>query len=128
MDKPSEKIESFTRKLVKEAGVSKPSIDFKSRVMEAVIQQSQIQKVYQPLLSKQVLGLFVVVIVVGVAVLYFMTFENSTLLERLDLGRNLNISIPEMKTSKMLTYAVGCFALFLVQIPFLKKYLEKQHR
>jgi hypothetical protein len=128
MDKLSKKEELFTKQLVKEAGLSKPSVDFTKRVMEVVAAKSSIQEVYQPLISKRVWGVLAGVMAICLVLLFVIPIGNEPLFGTLEMHKYMNFSIPELKLSKTMLYALGCTALFLVQIPFLKHYLGKQYK
>ena len=54
MEKQSENIDRITKKIIKDAGLHQPSVDFFSNVMEAIEAQSTSTSiVYKPLISKR---------------------------------------------------------------------------
>ena len=118
-----------TRKLLQEAGLEKPSIGFKNRVMDVIVAQTEMQSVYRPLISKKSWFMVAVVSIICVAVFYYIPMESGTALESLGISQKMDIdySLPNLEISKTTMYAIGFMALFLIQIPFLKRYLEKQH-
>ena len=128
MDKPSKKEELFIKKIVKEAGLSKPPFDFTQRVMTVISAQKATQSVYQPLISKRTWGIVAVVATLCVFLIWMIPIENESYFSALKLHERLQFSLPHFELSKTLTYAIGFMALFLLQIPFLKNYLGKQYR
>lgn len=128
MDKQSKKEELFTTKIVKEAGLSKPSFDFTKQVMAVVSSQKVTTKAYQPLISQRTWGIVAVVATLCLILILMIPIENESYFSALKLHERLQFSLPHLELSKTLTYAIGFTALFLLQIPFLKNYLEKQYR
>jgi hypothetical protein len=128
MDKPSKKEENFTKKIIKEAGLSAPSIDFTNQVMAIVTARKVVQKAYQPLISKRAWGIVTIAISLVLLLILTIPFENESYFSALKLQERLQFSLPQWELSKTLTYAIGFMALFLLQIPFLKHYLGKQYR
>ena len=128
MDKPSRKEELFTKKIVKEAGLSKPSFDFTQRVMAVVSAQKATQNIYQPLISKRTWAIVAATAIICLFFILLIPIENESFFSALKLHERLQFSLPQLELSKTLTYAIGFMALFLLQIPFLKNYLGKQYR
>ncbi|MBZ0327846.1 MAG: hypothetical protein K8F54_09610 [Altibacter sp.] len=128
MDKPYKNEELFTKKLVKEAGLSKPSVDFTMRVMTEVTRRKVTQSVYQPLISNRTWGVLAVVLTILLVVIIAFPLGDDAIFGALHLDTYLNFSMRPLKLSKTVVYAIGFTALFLVQIPFLKHYLGKQYR
>jgi len=123
MDKQSEKFEKLTQKWVSEAGVEQPSSSFVSNVMQAVEQRAKMQKEVRPLVSKRA-WMGVAAFIVGVAALfYFFPTGDTSYLEKLPLNEipQFNNPFKGLEVSKPMVYAIGFLALFLVQIPFLRR-------
>jgi hypothetical protein len=124
MEKPFKDLDKKTAQLFKDAGLEKVSPHFKNKVMDAITVRPAPQKIYQPLITKQMWLL----IAAGVAIIFLAvylvptesnTFKNPGLLINLDL----DIEMPKFHISRIFTYAIGFLALFLIEIPFLKRYL-----
>jgi hypothetical protein len=124
MEKPSKNLDKLMHQLIKDAGVEKPSSGFKNRVMESIAAQSIPQKSYEPLISKRAWVAIALVIVVGIVIMYLLPSENSVM-ENLGVSLKFDVDfdLPKFQISKTFTYAIGFLALFLIQIPFLKRYL-----
>jgi len=114
--------------LVKEAGLESPSKEFTKNVMAHLKPKTETTAVvYRPLIGKTT---WIVIGLLALAVLLFVFFVP---VGALPMANNLfdGISLelgngwqPELSKTSM--YALGCMALFLVQIPFLKRYLEQR--
>ena len=128
MEEPSSKSDAFTRKIVKEAGLSKPSPDFLSNVMEAVNQTAVAPvKVYQPLLSKVAWLVFSAFLLGSMALLYFLPEGEVSFFDKINFDR-FSFELPSMDFhfSKTFIYGLGVLALFVIQIPFLKIFLDRR--
>jgi len=125
MEKHSKKIENFTDKALERAGLEKPSVSFLDDVMEKV-EQTSIQTVYTPLVTKKGWWLVAAVFVGVVAMLYFYQpeilpyFSNSI---QTPMFKN---PFEDVEVSKTTIYAIGFLGLFLVQLPFLKRLIGNQ--
>lgn len=128
MDKPSKHSEDLLKKMIKDAGLSKPSSNFAQSVLASIQTNRKAQTIYSPLLSKKVWIVLLVIIIIGLIGIYFLPFtDDQSLMEKAGLSNSfdLPLSLPDFKISRTLTYAIGFMALFLIQIPFLKRFLEK---
>ena len=123
MEKSSENIEKITRDWIEEAGIEHPSPGFAHTVMSAIEAKSAKKKVYRPLISLRGWGLVAAVFVIGIALLFLFPAGEFPYLGKVDLMDGLKIKNPfaGLEVSKTMVYAVGFLALFLVQIPFLKR-------
>ncbi|MCF6307932.1 MAG: hypothetical protein L3J09_08250 [Flavobacteriaceae bacterium] len=129
MEKPSKKIESFTGNLIKEAGLQQPSVDFFANVMNAVeIEKIQKPIVYQSLISKQTWIILLVASVIVTGLLFIFPSSSETIVNLPNLNfEKLLFQLPELHFSKITIYGIGFLGLFLVQIPFLKRQLNKSY-
>ncbi len=129
MEKRSKDIDKVTQKLVNDAGLHQPSTAFLTHVMEAVSKQTYSQKVYQPLISKRGWGIFAIILVVSILLLYIFPTTQDTFIDQFINSENLsvNFQLPEFKLSKTMIYGIGFLALFLLQIPFLKRFIVKNY-
>jgi hypothetical protein len=123
MEKPSKNIEKITQDWVREAGLEQPSSAFVQNVMDAIEKRSATQKVYRPLISRRGWGMVAAVFVVGVALLYLFPIGEVSYFNDLKLAEVSSIKNPfaGLEVSKTMVYGIGFLALFLVQIPFLKR-------
>jgi hypothetical protein len=128
MEKSSKKIDKITQQIIKSGGLHQPSADFMENVMGAVSMIETEKVKYTPLISKKV---WIVLSVSILATFCYMVFFTSTdytmignvgLLERIS---NVNFALPELNLSKELIYGIGFLGLFLLQIPFLKRQLDR---
>lgn len=124
MEQQSNNFDDFTRKLIIESGMHKPTPDFSKRVVEAIELKSVKSNVYQPLISQRSWVFIIITVVVCLISLYFLPITGNSILDKLEIGQyiNLEFSLPEIKLSKTFIYAIGFLSLFLVQIPILKYY------
>ncbi len=129
MEKPSKKVDSYTENLIKEAGLQQPSTDFFANVMNAVEAEKASQPiVYQSLISKQMWRILLVasVVVIGFLLLFPSSSETIISLPNLHLEK-FSFHLPELHFSKITIYGLGFLGLFLIQIPFLKRQLNKSY-
>lgn len=126
MEKQSNREEWLIRKLLNEAGTEKPSADLKGKIMMAVERKSTPMPEYKPLIPQFVWFVVIGGIILAIAGLYYMNSDLS-----IDLSANFDIpkfSMPELHFSKTMQYAIAFVALFFLQVPFLKKFLDSQYR
>ncbi|MEM7186805.1 MAG: hypothetical protein AAF466_09115 [Bacteroidota bacterium] len=123
MENTPENIEKLTNKWVAEAGIQQPSKGFARQVMDAIDAKSTVKQVYRPLISLKAWG-WVAALIIGTWVLlqYMPEGQQSFVsgLETSDLPTVEHL-FQNFKLSKTMVYAIGFMALFLVQIPFLKR-------
>ena len=129
MEKPSKTEETFLKNIIQDLPLDKPAVDFSKRVMQRIdAKEATIQ--YQPLITtpwKIVIGI-ALVLVFGWLVMNTGAASNSWLnfkwLNEMSVWNNLNASF---KLSKTAVYAILFLGLFLLQVPYLKRMLEKQY-
>lgn len=128
-DRMDVRLEELTTKIVQEAGLKKPSVDFTHRIMDAIEKQTQsVTTVYTPLISKKmwwVIGC-VIVVVVG----YIFAF-NTELPAMQDALATVSSELPQWKiptyefdvaVPNTLVYGVLIMAILLaIEIPLLKR-------
>ncbi len=125
MEEQFKNIDRLTEKLVKDAGINKPSANFLSDVMSAV-NQTAIKQEYKPLISRATWFIIAALFAASIVTMYFYSSPELSLLQDLNLFEKLSFEIPtsEFKIPKTMVYAIGFLGLFLFQIPFLKNYLK----
>jgi len=128
MEKPYKNTDPFFKRILHEAGLEKPSADFSKKVMLSIEERASVKLVYKPLIPKYFWILFVVILVSAGIVIYFVPVESFF---GLDISENIfqkklpSFSFPEIRFSKITVYGTLFLLMFLIQIPFLKKYIEK---
>ena len=128
MEEQSNELDKFTSKWVQEAGVQKPSSSFLDAVMESVIAQAK-PVVYAPLISKKVWIILSIIAVCCLLYMYWVPMAESSLVNIALVREKLAFDNPlaDFKFSKVSAYALGFLALFLVQIPFLKRMISQRY-
>ena len=125
MDKQFKKEDQLLKDLISQAGLEQPGQDFKSNLMDLIEQKSAEKIRYKPLIGKKV-WLFIAASLATIMVVIFLypskPFEKFGLSYNNDIINNI---IPDMSASNTLVYGVLFLSLFIFQIPFLKKYLER---
>lgn len=116
--------EVLTRKLIKSAGLEKPSAAFSANVLKAIAAKKVVRE-YKPLISVNVWIALAGVLVISMIGLYLLTSAQTLTLE---FGYLKGLEFPKLQLSRTMTYAIGFVALFFLQIPFLKGLLERQMR
>src|SRR5690606_30657516 len=110
--------DQLTRRLMKDAGLERPSLNFSANVMKA-IQAKQEVNVYKPLISSTGWIIFAGIFVLSVIGLYITTSGFPTIPE-LNMDFNISWNLPTIQLSQTMIFAISGLLLFLLQIPFLK--------
>ncbi len=114
------------KKLLNEAGTESPSADFKNRLMMA-IESSKAVITYKPLIPKFVWYIVAASLVLAVATLYMM-YADVSLSWSFDFRIPQFIELPSIRLSQTMQYAIAFVALFFLQIPFLKRFMDRQYQ
>ena len=128
MEKPFKENDEQLRNWMKELPLDKPSPDFTNKVMGRIQAKSATTK-YTPLISKRswyIIGL----IFLGASIwLYFNPSTQLFANEQASLfdGIQFNNPFEALQLSRTSLYAIAFLALFMVQIPFLKRLVEKNY-
>lgn len=127
MEEQYKHLDEQTKSLIKEAGTYKPSADFLGNVMAAVEVRAR-KETYKPLISKTSWVVICGLLLAWITVFYFYPSSYSSVFKNIDLTNTLSFENPfsGYEFSKTLTYGLGFLGLFLVQVPFLKRYMEKK--
>jgi hypothetical protein len=128
MEEQFKNIDRLTEKLVKDAGIHKPSANFLSDVMSAV-NQTAIKQEYKPLISRATWFIIGALFAASFVGLYFYSSPELSVLQDLNIFEKMSFKMPvsEFQFPKTVVYAIGCLGLFLFQIPFLKNYLKTNY-
>lgn len=128
MEEPFNKEDASIRKWIKETPLERPSPDFMQKVMRGV-ERSVAKKEYQPLIPPKAWFVIIILFVAGVSWIYIN--PSSSLI---DLGTStwkdqISVKNPfeSLKVSRTMLYAIGFMALFLFQIPILKRIIDKNY-
>ncbi|MDT0644407.1 hypothetical protein RM553_16330 [Zunongwangia sp. F363] len=122
MEKRSRK-EILAKKIMKNAGLEKPSADFSANVLKAVEARQKVLK-YEPLISRKTWFGIAGAVIVAVIGLYVIS---SDLALNIDFSFINALSFPKLNLSSTMMYAVAFISLFFLEIPFLKRFLVKQY-
>ncbi|MAM27921.1 MAG: hypothetical protein CMC13_02770 [Flavobacteriaceae bacterium] len=126
MEKPYKKDEQTFRELMQMGGTEKPSKNFASKVMLAIQAEKEPVKA-TPLVSLKGWIVLVFIFVASSALLYYFPIENALFSKNMTQSfSNFNEMMSSLKMSKGMWYACLFLSLFLVQLPFLKRFLDKQ--
>lgn len=124
------KIEKLVDRIMKDAVIESPSIDFTSKVMsKALASKTSDVMVYKPLISRSVF-----IAIFGCIVLLFIYLsmngekQENAWFSQIKFGSAYNSGlISFFKVSKVMLYAVvSTTVMLLVQVSFLKNYFDKQ--
>ncbi len=126
MEEQYKHLDKRTKGLIKEAGTYKPSADFLSNVMSAVEVIAK-KEAYKPLISKSSWFVIFALLLAWMIVFYVYPSSYSSIFKNVEFTNGLSFDNPfsGYEFSKTLVYGLGFLGLFLVQIPFLKRYMEK---
>lgn len=116
--------DQLAARLMKEAGLEKPSLKFSANVMKA-INVKQKTTAYKPLMPSIGWIILACIMVFSVIGLYN---TNTGLFSFSDINFNLSWTFPTIELSQTMSLAICCMLLFLLQVPFLKGLIERENR
>lgn len=113
---------------MQELPLESPSSDFTTKVMGQIRGKSLVTE-YKPLISKTAWVIIGLLIIGAVLWLYFNPSSNMMPEEQLSILDGLQFKNPfeALQLSRTSLYAIAFLALFIVQIPFLKRVVEKNY-
>ncbi len=128
MEEPYNKQDEILKKLIKEVPLEKPSLDFSKKVLQQ-IEMKKGNMAYRPLISKTAWTAIAAIFIFGIVWIYFNPASNMYDFATTSFSEKINIKNPfeGFALSTTTAYAIGFMALFFLQIPFLKRILEKNH-
>lgn len=124
MEKQFSKEEVLMKKWMQEAGLEQPSSKFTMDLLKTIEIRNKPLPVYEPLISKNawiLIGLF------GVCFIGAMSLVVSDI-NWWQINMLTDFEMPSIQLSSMMVYAIALVSLFVLEIPFLNKLLEKQQR
>ncbi len=130
MKKQFNREEEFLRKVLNEAVIEKPSADFKSKIMRHIEANKVPVKSYEPLISERVSYIVAITVVLAAGGLYIqfsdtiINFSGNSDYLKLEIPE---INFPKIYLSRPMQYAFAFVALFFLQVPFLKKIIDRQY-
>ncbi len=126
MEKRYKREEELIKKLLDEAGSEKPSSDFKSRLMMKLEARNIELKPYKPLISGSIWVGIACLLLVAMASLYLLDPETSISYE-INLNFLQFLDFPQINLSRNMQYAIAFIALFFLQVPFLKRFIDREY-
>ena len=123
-------MDKFTKKWIRDGGLEKPASNFSELVMKTITESQKVVPVYRPLVT--VKGwLFIAAILIGVGVfLYYNPSESNKWIDGIINKKEISFDLPfeQIQVSKTMFYALGFLSLFFIQLPFLKRLVEKKYQ
>jgi hypothetical protein len=130
MEKRSRNTDEFSRKVIKEAGLEQAPDGLYQRIMQTVELIPIGPFIYKPLISKKAwIGIAIGVIAL-LGILVFVPWGEATYSQQLREQMQFDWENPlsGITFSKTTVYAVLGMALFFLQIPLLKRLLDKRFK
>jgi len=126
MEEQFKKEDRILKKLISEVGPEMPGPNFNKKLMEQIEQRASERIQYQPLISKKGWVLLGIIFLLPILLYFAIPVELDGL--PFDLPwKSLGQMLPEFKISKVFMYGTIFLALFFLQIPLLKKYVEAKY-
>jgi len=127
MEKQFDREDTLMKRLLNEAGTEKPSADFKNRIMMKVEARNVEIRPYEPLISKTGWMSITVIFILSMVGLSYL-YADISLFNDFSFEFPRVLELPEIKLSRTMQYAIAFVALFFLQIPFLKKFLDREYQ
>lgn len=127
MEKPFNEQDNQLKHWMQELPMESPSPDFTHKVMERISAQSTVTQ-YQPLIPKTAWVFIVLGLLASMVWLYWNPSSSLLPGDSVSLIDKITWTNPfeKLNLSKTMVYALGFLALFLLQIPFLKRLHDRQ--
>ena len=127
MEKQFNKEDRLMKRLLNEAGTEKPSADFKNRIMMKVEARNTVIKPYEPLITRS--GWWTIAAIVAVVMTgLFSLHSDISFTGYLDFEFPHLFDVPKINLSRTMQYAIAFVALFFLQIPFLKRFMDREYQ
>ncbi|MCP9198340.1 hypothetical protein MKO06_00360 [Gramella sp. GC03-9] len=125
MEKQFDREEELLKKLLNEVGAEIPSAGMKDNIMRQISWKTAKIKPYKPLIPAFMWYIIGGVLLSSMGLLYSMYAEVSF---NWDLGSPAFnfFQLPVLEFSKIMQYAIALVGLFFLQIPILKRFLDRQ--
>jgi len=129
MSTNEEKLDELARKVIKQAGVQQPSVDFTQLAMKKVLQShQQTAVVYKPLISNGVWG---AIVAMTTFLLIYVVYNTTNVNILSDIGVSIsskfqnwqwNTLIPDLPISPYFTYGMLTLVILLsIEIPLIRR-------
>lgn len=126
MEKQFNREDKLIKKLLNEAGTEKPSADFKKRIMMRIEARNAEIRPYEPLISISVWIGIVFGVIIFIAGVTYLNSDISFPGFNFDIPNLVNI--PDFNLSRTMQIAFGFVSLFFLQVPFLKRFLDREYQ
>ena len=128
MEKPFNEKNDKLKHWMQELPLESPSSDFTSKVMGRIHAKSVVTE-YRPLISKTAWIIIGLLFLGALIWLYLNPSSNMLPQEQLSILDGVQFKNPfeALQLSRTTIYAIAFLALFMVQIPFLKRVVEKHY-
>lgn len=127
MKKQFSREERLMKSLLKEAGTESPSSDFKDKIMMKLEAREIKLGPYKPLISRSAwAGIALVFIMFMTGVIYF--YSGISISSHLNFDFFRAVKIPRIELSRNMQYAIAFVALFFLQIPWLKRIIDREYK
>ncbi|MCH2489658.1 MAG: hypothetical protein MK211_05855 [Flavobacteriales bacterium] len=122
MEKLSKQQEQHFRAMMREAGGELPSSALKANVMNAIGASSK-TIAYKPLIGKKGWSLLTIIACLVILLVVLLPFEGFGFLSQIEWKNPMlfDYTLPNLTVPKTFLYAIAFTALFLLQVPFLKR-------
>ncbi|MCB7481350.1 hypothetical protein [Christiangramia sediminis] len=127
MEKQFNREDELIKRLLNEAGPEKPSADFKNRVMKTVEARNAKIRPYEPLISKTGWLSIAAIIFISMSGLSFL-YADVSFSNYLNFDFPYLMDMPKIDLSRTMQIAFGFVALFFLEIPFLKRFLDREYQ
>lgn len=118
--------DELMKSLLKEAGTEKPSSDFKSNIMMRLESRKTELSPYEPLISKPVWMMLGGGMIASILALYLINTEYF-FDYNLDFEFLSSVKLPSIDLSRTMQIAIAFVALFFLEVPFLKRFLDREY-
>lgn len=118
--------DELMKSLLKEAGTEKPSSDFKSNIMMRLESRKTELSPYEPLISKSVWMMLGGGMIASILALYLINTEYF-FDYNLDFEFLSSVKLPSIDLSRTMQIAIAFVALFFLEVPFLKRFLDREY-
>lgn len=118
--------DELMKSLLKEAGTEKPSSDFKSNIMMRLESRKTELSPYEPLISKSVWIILGGGMIASILALYLINTEYF-FDYNLDFEFLSSVKLPSIDLSRTMQIAIAFVALFFLEVPFLKRFLDREY-
>jgi len=130
MVRPFSTMDKFTKKWIQDGGLETPAPNFSDTIMKAISSSKKPVVVYSPLVNTKG-WLFIAAMLIGVGVfLYFNPSDSNKWIDEIAIHNHMSfdLTFKSIQISKTMMYALGFLSLFFIQLPFLKRFVEKKYQ